>query len=167
MGAGPCPRGGCVSPWPEQVPVETGAAACYNCSMSQLQLLRIRIKPGMTEDVVRYIQGLGRRNAEVTAAFVSQGMQTQSFFLERRSDGDWLYYLARAEDLLRAALVHEQSDDALATEGRELVEKAWADIHAPELLCDLEMQPSGQVVDALPDMLEFALKPIDADRQRS
>jgi Family of unknown function (DUF6176) len=128
--------------------------------MSQLQLLRIRIKPGMTEAVLGFIQGLGQRSAEVTSAFAREGMQTQSFFLERRSDGDWLYYIARADDLLHAALVHEQSDDDLACQGRELVENAWADIHAPELLCDLVLQPSGKVIDALPASLEFSLKPI-------
>lgn len=115
----------------------------------------------MTDKVVHFIQGLSQRHSEVTSAFQREGMQSQSFFLERQSDGDWLYYLARAEDLMKAAMVHENSSDALSREGRVLVETGWADIHAPELLCDLVMQSNGQVSDDTPGRIEFGLKPID------
>jgi Family of unknown function (DUF6176) len=129
--------------------------------MSQLQLLKIRIKPGRTEKVVRFIQALGHRHAEVTEAFRREGMHSQSFFLERHADGDWLYYLARADDLMTAALEHEKSHGALASEARELMETSWADIHAPELIGDLVMQGDGRVLDQLPSLPEFGLQPLE------
>ncbi len=134
--------------------------------MSQLQLLKIRIKPGMTENVVGFIRGLGQRHNEVTDTFLREGMRSQSFFLERHSDGDWLYYLARADDLMQAALAHEKADDLLTQQANDLVQKGWADIHAPELLCDLVRQDDDQVRDELPVVPEFNLAPLDIDEKK-
>ncbi len=129
--------------------------------MSQLQLLRIRLKPGTTPKVIQFVRELGMRNSEVTQGFAREGMQSQSFFLERRDDGDWLYYLARAEDLMQAAIAHEQAGGPLAETGRELMAAAWADINAPELLCDLVRDSKGIVHDQAPQTGELALEPLD------
>ncbi len=141
--------------------IPMNASACYNWFMSQLQLLRIRLKPGTTSKVIQFVRELGLRNSEVTQAFTREGMQSQSFFLERRDDGDWLYYLARAEDLMQAAIAHEQAGGPLAETGRELMASAWSDIHAPELLCDLVRDAKGIVQDQAPQSGELALEPLD------
>jgi len=107
--------------------------------MSQAQLLRIRLKPGSTESVLRFLNSLEERSVEVTSAFAREGVISQSFFIERRDDAEWLYWYVNAKDLMRAAEINAHDNSLLANEARALGLEAFADIHAPEPISHLDI----------------------------
>jgi hypothetical protein len=107
--------------------------------MYQSQLLKIRIRPGKTPAVIDFIRSLGERRELSLAALRREGMVVESMFLERRDDGDYLYYYAKARDLTYASEVNMQATDALAQEIRAFISETWDHIVSPEPLLDIDL----------------------------
>jgi hypothetical protein len=113
--------------------------------MYQTQLLKIRIRPGKTEQVVEFLRGLMDRKEESIEALRREGMVVESLFLERRDEADYLYYYVKARDLAEATQVNMRATDPLTLEIRRFVSETWGDVSSPEPLLDLDL-----IDDALP-----------------
>ncbi len=107
--------------------------------MYDTQLLKIKIRPGKTEQVVEFIRTLKERKALAMDALRREGMVVESMFLERHPDGDYLYYYVKARDLMQANEVNMKSTDPLTLEIRNFVSETWGHIVSPEPLLDLDL----------------------------
>lgn len=109
--------------------------------MYQTQLLKIRILPGKTNQVVEFLQGMMERREESMDALRREGMMVESLFLERRDEADYLYYYVKAKDLAQATQVNMQATDPLTLAIRQFVSETWGDVASPEPLLDLDLIP--------------------------
>ena len=111
--------------------------------MYQTQLLKIRIRPGKTEQVVDFLRTLMDRKDESIEALRREGMMVESFFLERRDEADFLYYYVKAKDLMEATQVNLRATDPLTLEIRKFVSETWGDVSSPEPLLDIDLIPDN------------------------
>ncbi len=109
--------------------------------MYQTQLLKIRIRPGKTKQVVEFLRRLMDRKDESLDALRREGMMVESMFLEQRDEADFLYYYVKSKDLAHATEVNMLSTDPLTQEIRQFVSETWADVASPEPLLDLDLIP--------------------------
>lgn len=107
--------------------------------MYETQLLKIRIRNGKTDEVVRFIRSLRDRQDLALEALRREGMVVETMFLERHDQGDYLYYYAKARDLAHANNVNMLATDSLAMEIRRFVSETWDHIVSPEPLIDLDL----------------------------
>ena len=107
--------------------------------MYETQLLKIKIRAGKTDRVIEFLRSLKARKELALEAMHREGMIIESMFLERRDDGDYLYYYAKSPDLMRANQVNMQATDALTLEIRAFVAETWDHITSPEPILDLEL----------------------------
>lgn len=107
--------------------------------MYETQLLKIRIRNGKTEEVIKFIRSLRDRKDLALEALRREGMVVETMFLERHEHGDFLYYYAKARDLAFANHVNMQATDALSMEIRRFVAETWDHIVSPEPLIDLDL----------------------------
>ncbi|MDB5051362.1 MAG: hypothetical protein JWO30_4433 [Fibrobacteres bacterium] len=107
--------------------------------MYQTQLLKIKIRAGKTAAVIEFIRSLRARKDLALEALRREGMVVETMFLERRDDGDYLYYYAKARDLTLANQVNMEATDALTLEIRNFVAETWGHIVSPEPLLDLDL----------------------------
>jgi len=107
--------------------------------MYETQLLKIRIRPGKTSAVIKFLRSLKERQDLSLEALRREGMVVESMFLERRDDADYLYYYAKARDLAQASQVNMQATDPLAQEIRAFISETWDHIVSPEPLLDLDL----------------------------
>jgi hypothetical protein len=107
--------------------------------MYQTQLLKIRIRPGKTEQVVEFLRGLNEKKDDSLEALRREGMMVESLFLERRDEADYLYYYVKARDLAHANEINQQSSDPLTLAVRRFVSETWGDVASPEPLLDLDL----------------------------
>lgn len=118
--------------------------------MYETQLLKIRIRNGKTEEVVKFIRSLRDRKDLALEALRREGMVVETMFLERHDQGDYLYYYAKARDLAFANHVNMQATDSLAMEIRRFVSETWDHIVCPEPLIDLDLIDEEAAVKARP-----------------
>ena len=111
--------------------------------MYQTQLLKIRIRPGKTEQVVDFLRTLMDRKDESIEALRREGMVVESLFLERRDEADYLYYYVKAKDLAEATQVNLRATDPLTLEIRKFVSETWGDVASPEPLLDIDLIPDN------------------------
>lgn len=107
--------------------------------MYETQLLKIRIRNGKTDEVVKFIRSLRDRKDLALEALRREGMVVETMFLERHEQGDYLYYYAKARDLAQANHVNMLATDSLAMEIRRFVSETWDHIVSPEPLIDLDL----------------------------
>lgn len=111
--------------------------------MYQTQLLKIRIRPGKTGQVVDFLRTLMDRKDESVEALRREGMVVESLFLERRDEADYLYYYVKAKDLMEATQVNLRATDPLTLEIRKFVSETWGDVSSPEPLLDIDLIPDN------------------------
>lgn len=104
-----------------------------------MQCLKITLKDGATDQAVAWLKSLDERRDEAIEMLQAEGMQVESLFLERTPDGDFLYFYARAEDLVRANESFMSSTLPLAVETREFIQNTWGEIEQLEPVVDLEV----------------------------
>lgn len=109
--------------------------------MFDSQLLKIRIKPGKTPQVVGFFKGLLQRQPEALAALRKEGIIVESFFLERRDQWDYLYYYVKSGSIPMASRIHGESRDPLIEAVRAFIAETWDEISSPEPLLDLDLIP--------------------------
>ena len=107
--------------------------------MYESQLLKIRIRPGKTEAVIDFLRSLRERKELSLEALRREGMMVESMFLERRDDGDYLYYYAKSRDFAHSSQVNMESTDPLTLEIRRFIADTWDHIVSPEPLLDLDL----------------------------
>ena len=105
--------------------------------MSQVQCLRIKLKPGTTDRMVHFLKSLKDRDAEVRKSLQAEGILEESLFLDRTEAGDFLVFLTRAENLEAAAAAFQSSELPLDVETRTLIAETWESARPLELLADL------------------------------
>jgi hypothetical protein len=118
--------------------------------MYQTQLLKIRIRPGKTDQVVDFLRTLMDRKDESIEALRREGMVVESLFLERRDEADYLYYYVKAKDLAEATQVNLRATDPLTLEIRKFVSDTWGDVSSPEPLLDIDLIPAD-ALEAVPE----------------
>lgn len=106
--------------------------------MSEVQCLKIRLKDGTTNRATAWLKSLKGRRGEAVEMLQAEGMRVESLFLERTSDGDYLYFYARADDLVRANEAFMFSTLPLSVETREITQSTWGEIEQLELVVDLD-----------------------------
>lgn len=111
--------------------------------MYQTQLLKIRIRPGKTAQVVKFLRDLADRKDDSLEALRREGMMVESLFLERRDEADYLYYYVKARDLAHANEINLRSSDPLTLAIRNFVSETWGDVASPEPLLDLDLIPDA------------------------
>ena len=107
--------------------------------MYETQLLRIRIRPGKTDQVLDFIRSLKDREGASLEALRREGMVVESLFLERQDECDYLYYYVKARDLAHANQVNMQATDPFTQEIRKFISDTWGEIACPEPLLDLDL----------------------------
>src|SRR3954470_18158422 len=107
--------------------------------MYETQLLKIRIRPGKTGQVIDFIKSLRDRQDLALAAMHREGIIVETLFLERREEADYIYYYAKARDLAAAHQVNMQATDPLTQEIRNFVAETWGEISSPEPILDLDL----------------------------
>lgn len=107
--------------------------------MYETQLLKIRIRPGKTGQVIEFLRTLQERESQCVDALRREGMVVESMFLERHDEGDYLYYYVKARNLLHANEVNMQATDPLTLEIRQFVAETWDHIVSPEPLLDIDL----------------------------
>lgn len=132
--------------------------------MYQTQLLKIRIRPGKTEQVVEFLRGLMDRQDESIEALRREGMMVESMFLERRDEADFLYYYVKAKDLAHSTQVNMQATDPLTLEIRKFVSDTWGDVASPEPLLDLDLIPEDMPKPRARRQPKAKAKALDAGR---
>jgi hypothetical protein len=118
--------------------------------MYETQLLKIKIRAGKTAAVIEFMRSLKARQDLSLEALRREGMVVESMFLERRDDGDFLYYYAKARDLAMANQVNMEATDPLTLEIRNFVSETWDYIVSPEPLLDLDLIQEEKAVRSRP-----------------
>jgi len=106
--------------------------------VSEVQCLRIKLVPGTAERVSRFLRGLEDGPEEVARSLDAEGIVSESLFLERADEGEFLIFITRAHDLEAASAAFEDSSLPLDVETRRMIAETWEDARPLELLADLE-----------------------------
>lgn len=102
----------------------------------ETQCIKIRLKPGTTDYVIRWIKELNRD--EIYEVLRLETVVVESLFLERAEDGDYLIMYARAESLVKANEAMMNSDHPHFASVKQLIADTWGEIKAFELLADFD-----------------------------
>lgn len=130
--------------------------------MYDTQLLKIKIRAGKTAAVIEFLRSLVERKDLALEAMRREGMMVESMFLERRDDGDYLYYYVKARDLALANQVNMQATDPLTLEIRRFVAETWDHIVSPEPLLDFNLVQEEAAVELRPRRKPKAPSPVPA-----
>jgi hypothetical protein len=110
-----------------------------DAEMYETQLLKIKIRPGKTEQAIEFIRTLQEREALSLDALRREGMVVESVFLERGDGADYLYYYVKARNLMQANEINMKATDQLTLDIRRFVNETWGHIVSPEPLLDLDL----------------------------
>ena len=77
--------------------------------MADTRCVRIKLKPNSLDRVHDWADELNRREEEVLEALAAEGVTLEAAFLEKTSDGDYLIYVMKADELSKADNVTEES----------------------------------------------------------
>lgn len=106
--------------------------------MSEVVCARIALKPGSLDLIREWSKTLNEdRRSEALATMIDEGVAVESYFLDRRPEGDYLIAYMRAESPGEAVNVAEASEFEIDHYHREVKRKAWGERTALEPLVDL------------------------------
>lgn len=106
--------------------------------MSEVVYIRIALRPGSLQLVREWSRALNddRRN-EALAAMEREGVTVESYFLDRRPEGDYLIAYMRAESVTRASELASNSQLDIDLYHNQVKETAWGERAVLEPLVDL------------------------------
>ncbi len=133
--------------------------------MYESQLLKIKIRPGKTDQVIEFLRTLQERKSQCLDAMAREGMVVENMFLERRDKADYLYYYVKAKDLKHANEINMQATDSLTLEIRRFVAETWDHIVSPEPLLDWDLIREDVIGLHGLSKVEDSLKPMRARRK--
>ncbi len=106
--------------------------------MAEIQCVKIRIRPGKTEQVLTFISNLKSRMEEAQEAVAREGVILETLFLERTPGADYIIFYMRAESLAAATQVAATSTHPLDVATRQMITEAWGEAVLLEQLFDIE-----------------------------
>lgn len=112
--------------------------------MSDVQLLKVRLRADQAEGAIRWIRGLAGRGPEMARLIALEGLTVESLFLERDGDRCYLYQYARAPDLRAAHAAFMADTTPLSEETRRQIAATWEAAVALEPLGAWERTPAGE-----------------------
>lgn len=85
----------------EYYPNRTKSVVDQALELNSRQILcgRIKIKEGALEEVRQWFHELSQRKEELLEAFAGEGVWLETVFLEQTSEGDFLIYYMRQDDI--------------------------------------------------------------------
>jgi len=104
----------------------------------ETQCLKIRIKSGSTQKVLEWFKTVNRRLDEAYEAIGKEGIVIQSIFLDKGSDGDFLIFYMKADNLLKANQLIRKSTRAIDKEALKMIENHSDEEKTLENLLDLD-----------------------------
>lgn len=114
--------------------------------MPDLQCLKIRIKDGKSDYAKDWVKGLTDRDLSgLNEVLHNEGMIVESIFFESGENDDYLILYQRADDLVKANEVFNNSTHPVDQAVREFIAETWADVQPLELLIDHERVDGGYV----------------------
>lgn len=95
--------------------------------MTEVQLVRQRIRPGKTDQLRAWFAELERREEEVIRTLESERAWTETVFIDATETGDSLYYYLEAEDLDTVFDAFEHSEYDIDEQHRRVLEECLVD----------------------------------------
>lgn len=83
--------------YPERTQTVLEQVLAYNCRT--IMCGRVKIKPGVLHEVRAWFETLKNSQSDLLEAFALEGVHVESVFLEHASDGDYLIYYMRQDDI--------------------------------------------------------------------
>ncbi len=100
--------------------------------MSEVVLLKHRIRPGKTDRVREWYATVAERKDEALATLADEEVYTEAAFVERGEDADYLVSFMEAADVEAAFEAFEESDHAIDREFRQLLDETVEEFHVGE-----------------------------------
>ena len=94
--------------------------------MSEVQLIRYRLKDGETERMYEWMDKINSRREEAIETLQNENVLSEAAFLESRADGDYVSFYMEAEDLEAATEAFEESTHSIDQEFKELLSEVVA-----------------------------------------
>jgi len=99
--------------------------------MAEVVLTKQRIEDGKTERLIEWMSEVREREDEVVETFRSEGMLTETAFLERTDDGDYLVYFMEAQDFDDVYEAYDDSTHDIDEEHKKVLEEVLKDGDSP------------------------------------
>jgi hypothetical protein len=99
---------------------------------------KVHLKPGSLDRVRAWAAELNRRGDEVLATLRDEQVVVESVFLDQTSDGDFLIYYMKAQDLEDASQTARQSEHDIDAYHGQFKRDTWESQKPLELLIDFE-----------------------------
>ena len=95
--------------------------------MAEVRCVRIKLnlKPNSLDRTRHWADELKRREEEVLEALVDEGVSLEAAFLEQTSDGDYLIYVMKANELSHADHATETSERPIEAFHRDFKEATF------------------------------------------
>ncbi|WP_458187758.1 DUF6176 family protein [Haladaptatus sp. NG-WS-4] len=95
--------------------------------MVDVVLTKRKIKPGKTQRLKEWMAEIRRREDETVETYESEGMYSESAFVERTDEGDFLVYYMESEDARRAYEAFENSTHEIDQEHKRVMAETLED----------------------------------------
>jgi len=107
--------------------------------MPESQCIRVKLRPGKTEEFLRWAKTLSSRDNEVHDALRTEEILAENIFLERSAAGDFILFYTKAKNLLRANQIFASSVHPLDVEAKAVIASTWdlSTLQRLELVVDL------------------------------
>jgi len=105
------------------------------------QCIRVKLKPGKTEQFLDWALTLKSREDEVGESLKLEGLNAEFLFLERAQDGDYVTLYTRGRDLAAANRAFEKSKLPLDQEAKKVMAETWDFTSVTQLERLLEFTP--------------------------
>jgi heme-degrading monooxygenase HmoA len=89
------------------------------------QCIRVRIKPGKTDEFLSWANSLNGRLDEVKNALRSEGMQAELLMLEKTTDADYVLLYTKSDDLEKANQLFQSSNLKIDNEAKQVMANTW------------------------------------------
>jgi len=93
--------------------------------MPESECMRIRLKTGMTDKFLAWAKQLPNRMDEVKIGMHEQGIIAEHIFLERSTEGDFIVFYVKADDLVKTRDIFQRSQRTIDVEFRHIVDETW------------------------------------------
>ncbi|WP_227374806.1 DUF6176 family protein [Haladaptatus halobius] len=95
--------------------------------MVDVVMMKQKIKRGKTRRLKEWMAEIRRREDEAVETYESEGMYSESAFIEQTNDGDFLVYYMESEDARRAYEAFENSTHEIDREHKEVMKETLED----------------------------------------
>jgi putative intracellular protease/amidase len=89
------------------------------------QCIRIKLRPGKTEQFLSWARSLSGRTNELKEALESEGLQSELMLLDRASNGDYVMLYTKAQSLASANAAFERSSLKIDHEAKQMMAETW------------------------------------------